>query len=59
MGKERDLLKPTTLNVIYFANSVGIHPAIIAGRLRYESGNYRLLSQLVGTGKVRQQFEES
>ncbi len=52
-------LEPATLNVIYFANSVGIHPAIVAGRLRHESGNYRLLSQLVGTGKVRQQFEEA
>ena len=52
-------LEPATLNVIYLANSLGIHPAIVAGRLRYESGNYRLLSQLVGTGKVRQQFEEA
>ncbi len=52
-------LEPATLNVIYFANSLGIHPAIVAGRLRYESDNYRLLSQLVGTGKVRQQFEEA
>ena len=34
-----------------------IHPAIVAGRIRHETGNYRLLSQLVGTGKVRQQFE--
>ena len=50
-------LEPATLNVIYFANSLGIHPAIVAGRLRYESANYRLLSQLVGTGMVRPQFE--
>lgn len=50
-------LEPATLKVVYFANSIGIHPAIVAGRLRYESGNYRLLSQLVGTGMVRQQFD--
>ena len=49
--------EPATLNVIYLANSLGIHPAIVAGRIRHESSNYRLLSQLVGTGKVRQQFE--
>lgn len=55
-GMLRD--KPTTLDVVYFANKVGIHPAIVAGRVRYETGNYRLLSQLVGSGKVRQQFEE-
>ncbi len=52
-------LEPAMLNVIYFANSLGIHPAIVAGRIRFETGNYRLLSQLVGTGKVRQQFEEA
>ena len=50
---------PATLNVLYFAASVGVHPAIVAGRLRYESGNYRLLSQLVGTGQVRRQFAET
>ena len=49
--------EPATLNVIYFANILGVHPAIVAGRIRHETGNYRLLSQLVGTGKVRQQFE--
>ncbi len=52
-------LEPATLNVIYLANSLAVHPAIVAGRLRYESGNYRLLSQLVGTGQVRRQFEEA
>ena len=52
-------VKPATLSVIYFANLLGVHPAIVAGRIRHETGNYRLLSQLVGTGKVRQQFEEA
>jgi HTH-type transcriptional regulator / antitoxin HigA len=40
-----------TLNAndaIEFANEVGIHPAIVAGRLRYEAKNYRLLTGLVG-----------
>ncbi|MCE2467225.1 MAG: ImmA/IrrE family metallo-endopeptidase [Caldilineaceae bacterium] len=50
--------KPTTLDVVHFAHRVGVHPAIVAGRVRYKTGNYRLLSQLVGTGKVRQQFEQ-
>ena len=50
--------KPTTLDVVHFAHRVGVHPAIVAGRVRYRTGNYRLLSQLVGTGKVRQQFEQ-
>ena len=32
-------------------------PAIIAGRVRYERRNYRLLSQFVGAGQIRRQFE--
>ncbi len=32
------------------------HPAVVAGRVRHERGNDRLLSQLVGSGKVRRQF---
>ena len=36
--------------------SFRIHPAIIAGRVRREQQNYRLLSQFVGTGQVRSQF---
>ena len=35
----------------------GVHPAVIAGRIRHDRGNDRLLSQLVGSGKVRRQFE--
>ncbi|MEW5976034.1 MAG: ImmA/IrrE family metallo-endopeptidase [Acidobacteriota bacterium] len=33
-----------------------IHPAIIAGRIRKETNNYQILSQLVGHGKVRKLF---
>ena len=38
------------------ARALRVHPAIIAGRIRYEKKNYRLLSQFVGTGEVRPQF---
>ena len=41
------------------AYKLGIHPAIVAGRIRYESKNYRLLSQFVATGKIRSQFESN
>ena len=44
--------------VISLAQLAGVHPAIVAGRVRKESENYRLLSQFVGTGEVRRQFEE-
>ena len=42
--------------VLQMAWEAQVHPAIIAGRVRYETGNYRLLSQFVGTGEVRRQF---
>ena len=43
--------------VVELGWEAGVHPAIIAGRIRRELGNYRLLSQFVGTGQVRGQFE--
>jgi HTH-type transcriptional regulator/antitoxin HigA len=39
-----------------FARDLKIHPAIIAGRLRRESGNYSLFSDLVGQNQVRRLF---
>ena len=48
---------PTPMAVINYASTLGVHPAIVAGRVRYERGNYHLLSQFVGTGQVRRQFE--
>ncbi len=45
--------------VMQMASKAQVSPAVVAGRIRYESGNYRLLSQFVGTGEVRRQFEES
>ena len=35
------------------ADKLRIHPAIIAGRIRYETGNYTHLSDMVGQGSVR------
>jgi HTH-type transcriptional regulator/antitoxin HigA len=40
-----------------FAKKLRISPAIPAGRIRFEKGNYKLCSQLVGNGKVRKWFE--
>ena len=48
---------PTAMNVIDLANEVKVHPAIVAGRVRYERNNYRLLSQFVGSGRIRRHFE--
>lgn len=37
------------------AARLGVHPAIIAGRIRREAGDYTLLRGLVGVGEVRRQ----
>lgn len=52
------LHRPKPQAVMNLAHELHIHPAIVAGRVRYERQNYRLLSQFVGTGEVRPQFPE-
>jgi HTH-type transcriptional regulator / antitoxin HigA len=44
--------------VMDLANALHIHPAIVAGRIRHESGRYRVLSGMVGQGGVRSLFSE-
>ena len=48
---------PNPMAVLRMAWEARVHPAIVAGRVRFERGEYRLLSQFVGTGEVRRQFE--
>ena len=48
--------RPTPMAVMHLATALQVHPAIVAGRIRYERRNYRLLSQFVGTGEVQRQF---
>ena len=40
----------------HLATRLGIHPAIVAGRIRHSSGDYRKLSRMVGQGQVRRLF---
>ena len=51
------LAGPTAMSVLNLAYEASVHPAIVAGRIRHETGNYRLLSQFVGNGQIRRQFE--
>lgn len=40
------------------AHKLGIHPSIVAGRVRHETRNYHILTQLIGrNGQVKQFFE--
>ena len=49
--------------VIGLAHRIGVHPAIVAGRIRHETAksgrDHRLLSHFVGSGQVRRQFEQA
>jgi HTH-type transcriptional regulator / antitoxin HigA len=47
---------PSPLAVMELAQRLEIHPAIVAGRIRHETRNFRLLSHFVGTGEVRRQL---
>jgi HTH-type transcriptional regulator/antitoxin HigA len=38
------------------AEKLRIHPAIVVGRMRYETKNYRILGQMLGRGEVRKLF---
>lgn len=52
-------MNPTAKNVLALSQELRIHPACIAGRIRYENNNFRLLSRLVGSGKIRKLFAVS
>jgi HTH-type transcriptional regulator/antitoxin HigA len=47
---------PSREDVMDFAASLRVHPAIVAGRIRKETKNYRLFSGLIGNRKVRVLF---
>lgn len=49
---------PTALNVCSLANAIGRSPAIVAGRVRHETKNFRLLTHFVGQGMVRKHFPD-
>lgn len=49
-------MSPSKESIEKFAKELKISPAVIAGRLRKESGNYGLFSDLVGQNQVRKLF---
>jgi HTH-type transcriptional regulator/antitoxin HigA len=46
-------------SVLDLAGKLGISPAIIAGRIRFEANNYTILNCLIGQGEVRKLFPEA
>ncbi|MCF8091222.1 MAG: ImmA/IrrE family metallo-endopeptidase [Desulfotignum sp.] len=49
-------MNPTKKNVLALSEDLRIHPACIAGRIRFENNNFKLLSRLIGAGKIRKFF---
>ena len=49
---------PKAADVISLAAKLKIHPAPIAGRIRFKQKNYRLFSKLIGRDQVRKLFTE-
>ncbi|MDD4930097.1 MAG: ImmA/IrrE family metallo-endopeptidase [Gallionella sp.] len=43
-------------DVVALAEKLGVHPAIVAGRVRHETKNYHILAKLVGHGQVGRHF---
>ena len=52
-------LMPSEITFNLLANSLGIHPAIIAGKYRYETQNWRMFSDIIKDHKIRYLFEET
>jgi HTH-type transcriptional regulator/antitoxin HigA len=52
-------LSPSRESIMNFSRELKIHPAIVAGRLRKETGNYNQFTDLIGNGEVRKHFENT
>lgn len=52
-------ISPSRESIDRLSRELKIHPAIIAGRLRRETGNYHLYVDLVGHNQVRAMFQQS
>ncbi len=50
---------PGTAQILELANKLKINPSVIAGRIRFETNNYRKFSNLLGIGGVRKHFDNN
>ena len=46
-------------DIRFFAHRLSISPAIVAGRLRWETGDYEKYSLMLGNKTVRKLFQEN
>jgi HTH-type transcriptional regulator/antitoxin HigA len=45
-------------DILDLARQLDLHPALVAGRIRFERNNYRLLHTMVGYGELRPYCEQ-
>jgi HTH-type transcriptional regulator/antitoxin HigA len=50
---------PSNETIINQSETLAIHPALLAGRVRMETGKYFLFTDLIGQGEVRKCFEDT
>ena len=56
--RSRAFLSPSREAIQDLAAELRVHPAIVVGRLHYETGNYSTFTNLLGSGTVRRLFPE-
>jgi HTH-type transcriptional regulator / antitoxin HigA len=56
--RSKAFLNPTGESILELAADLRVHPAIVVGRLHFETGNYRTFTNMLGTGTVRRMFPE-
>lgn len=49
-------LAPSRESIQELADQLHVHPAIVAGRIQFETGKYAQFSEFLGQGEVRKQF---
>ena len=48
----------TNLRIVELAMETKVHPSVVAGRVRFETRNYRRFGGLVGIGEARRAFPQ-
>lgn len=52
-SRSRLVTRPTEQKAVLFAEALNIHSAVVAGRIRWERNDYKLLKDLIPSGKLK------
>lgn len=56
--RSKAFLSPTRESIQELAAELRVHPALVVGRLHFDTGNYRTFTNMLGSGSVRRLFPE-